>query len=282
MIDTQVESHRPVDERRAHELSELVERYATSDRLPPADWLVRLKLDRPRRDVRSLSERDRLVKRLLDVSVATVLLVLLSPVMLIVAVLVRLSSPGPIIFRQVRVGLNRRRPERDRRQRREPPAETDRRRHRDRRQEFAYGMPFTLYKFRTMYVDAEKQGARLATRDDPRITPIGRILRKTRLDELPQLVNVIRGEMSLVGPRPERPEFIERLSEEIPDYLQRLCLKPGVTGLAQILNGYDTDLESVRRKVALDLLYLQNCCLANDLKILWRTIGVVLTGRGAL
>ena len=152
----------------------------------------------------------------------------------------------------------------------------------DRRQEFAYGKPFVLYKFRTMRVDAESQGARLAVPGDPRVTPVGRFLRLTRLDELPQLWNVLRGDMSLVGPRPERPEFIETLSQHIPGYLQRLGLKPGLTGLAQILNGYDNNLAGFRRKVALDLLYLQNCCLWNDLKILWRTIGVVLTGKGAL
>jgi len=113
------------------------------------------------------------------------------------------------------------------------------------------------------------------------VTPLGRFLRKTRLDELPQLWNVLRGEMSLVGPRPERPEFCEKLSCEIPNYLNRLGLKPGLTGLAQIINGYDTDLDSVRRKVNFDLLYLQNCCAWNDVKILFRTIGVVLKGSGA-
>ena len=133
-----------------------------------------------------------------------------------------------------------------------------------------------------MTVDAEKNGAQLAVKNDPRVTPIGRFLRKTRLDELPQLWNVIRGEMSLVGPRPERPEFMGELSSEIPDYLQRLGLKPGLTGVAQIVNGYDSDIESVRRKVAFDLLYLQNCCPSNDFKILLRTVRVVLTGSGAL
>jgi lipopolysaccharide/colanic/teichoic acid biosynthesis glycosyltransferase len=152
----------------------------------------------------------------------------------------------------------------------------------DRRQSTAYGKPFLLYKFRTMHVDAEKHGAQFATRGDPRVTSIGRFLRKSRLDELPQLWNVLKGEMSLVGPRPERPEFIKQLSDEIPGYLLRLGIKPGLTGLAQIINGYDNDLAGFRRKVALDLLYLQNCCLKNDLKILFRTIGVVLTGKGAL
>ena len=133
-----------------------------------------------------------------------------------------------------------------------------------------------------MRTDAEKDGAKFAVKGDPRVTLIGRFLRKTRLDELPQLWNILRGEMSLVGPRPERPEFIEQLSQQIPDYLMRLGIKPGLTGLAQILNGYDNELEGFRRKVTLDLLYRNNCSIKNDIKILFRTIGVVLTGKGAL
>jgi lipopolysaccharide/colanic/teichoic acid biosynthesis glycosyltransferase len=219
-----------------------------------------------------------------DLLGAAVLLAVLWPVMLLVAVLVKLTSAGPIIYSQERVGLNLRAKKRDRRQ---PPPRGPRdgieRRGtgQDRRQDSAYGKPFTLYKFRTMRTDAEKFGAQLATKHDPRVTPIGRFLRRARLDELPQLINVLRGEMSLVGPRPERPEFIQKLSLEVPNYLNRLGLKPGLTGLAQIINGYDTDLESFRRKVNLDLLYLQNCCLWNDLKILLRTVRVVLSGSGA-
>lgn len=133
-----------------------------------------------------------------------------------------------------------------------------------------------------MRIDAGKNGAQFSTKGDPRVTSIGRFLRKTRLDELPQLWNVLRGEMSLVGPRPERPDFIEPLSEEVPNYLLRLGIKPGLTGLAQVLNGYDNDIAGFRRKVALDLLYLQNCCVANDLNISFRTVGVVLTGKGVL
>src|SRR5439155_10497416 len=182
---------------------------------------------------------------------------LLAPVMVMVALLVRITSPGPVIFRQVRTGLNLREPRRDRRSsstgEAELPLDVDRRvQDRARRDQFAYGRPFVLYKFRTMRTDAEKDGARFAVKGDTRVTPIGTFLRKTRLDELPQLWNVLKGEMTLVGPRPERPEFIETLSAEIPDYLQRLGLKPGLTGLAQIINGYDNDIDSFRRKVALD------------------------------
>jgi lipopolysaccharide/colanic/teichoic acid biosynthesis glycosyltransferase len=230
-----------------------------------------------------LSPRLRIAKRVTDVVLSVALLAVVWPLMLLVAVLVRLSSPGPVIFRQTRVGLNLR--ESDRRQSHfGPPDELGERRRsrRDRRGEFTYGRHFTLYKFRTMRRDAERHGARFATRNDSRITPVGRFLRKTRLDELPQLWNVLRGEMSLVGPRPERPEFVEELSFQIPDYLQRLGLKPGLTGVAQIVNGYDNELEGFRRKVAFDVLYLQNCSLWNDIKILFRTIGTVLTGSGAL
>ena len=133
-----------------------------------------------------------------------------------------------------------------------------------------------------MKIDAERNGPQFAVKGDTRVTSIGWFLRKTRLDELPQLWNVLRGEMSFVGPRPERPEFIDNLTMEIPNYINRLGLKPGLTGLAQIINGYDNDIESFKRKVNLDLLYLQNCCLRNDIKIMIRTIRVVLTGSGAL
>ena len=248
-------------------------------------WLTPQNSEYPRYDVRCVPLMTRLFKRTLDIVVSVTMLILLAPVMAIVAVLVKLTSPGPALFKQTRVGLNLRRPGPDRRQRHEgPPAGIDERRQEgsDRRTEFAYGRHFTLYKFRTMRNDAEKNGAQFAVKGDPRVTPIGRFLRKTRLDELPQLINVLRGEMSLVGPRPERPEFIRELSEEIPDYLDRLGLKPGLTGVAQILNGYDNELESFRRKVAFDLHYLQNCTAWNDFKILVRTIAVVITGSGAL
>ncbi|HUQ71943.1 MAG TPA: sugar transferase [Planctomycetaceae bacterium] len=267
------------------DLADIFDHYLADESLTPPPWLTRLNLGRPRRNTRCLGESMRVWKRLMDVVGALFLLIALSPVMLVVAVLIRLTSPGPVIFRQVRVGLNLREKKRDRRLPRlgtEPPAGIERRQPQtDRRRDSAYGKPFVLYKFRTMRIDAEKNGAQLATKGDPRVTSIGRFLRLTRLDELPQLWNVLKGEMTLVGPRPERPEFIEQLSGEIPNYLNRLGLKPGLTGLAQIVNGYDSDLDSFRRKVNFDLMYLQNCCVWNDLKILFRTIGVVLTGSGA-
>lgn len=254
--------------------------FASGEWLPDVPWLTQLDLESPRTNLHCLSPGMRASKRVMDVAGALLLLALLWPVMLVTAILVKLTSPGPIIFRQTRVGLNLRSGDRRREARRH--AADDRRARSDRRMQPSYGRHFVLYKFRSMRIDAERDGAQFAVRGDPRVTPIGRFLRLTRLDELPQLWNVLKGEMSLVGPRPERPEFIEELSEQIPDYLRRLGLKPGLTGVAQIVNGYDNDLESFRRKVAFDLLYLQNCSLWNDCKILLRTVRVVLTGSGAL
>ena len=219
----------------------------------------------------------------MDIAIAGSMLILLGPVLLVVALLVKLTSPGPVIFRQVRVGLNLRTKPKDRRSKlASVPESSDRRTSADRRGEHAYGRPFVMYKFRTMRTDAEKNGAQFAVKGDARVTSIGWFLRRTRLDELPQLWNILKGDMSFVGPRPERPEFIESLSNEIPGYLYRLGLKPGLTGLAQVVNGYDNNIESFRRKVAFDLLYLQNCSLLNDLKIILRTASVVITGKGAL
>lgn len=270
------------------ELSDLVKGYMDVELWRSTGWLTRLNLEEPRVDVRNLSERTRLMKRLLDIIVSSSMLILLSPLLLFLVVLVKLTSTGPAIFRQTRVGLNlRTKAKSDRRQEQIDLSELDLSSDRrvsgpDRRDESGYGMPFTLYKFRTMTIDAEKNGAQFAVKGDPRVTRLGRIMRKTRLDELPQLWNVLKGEMTLVGPRPERPEFIEGLSKEIPNYINRLGLKPGLTGVAQIVNGYDNNIEGFRRKVSLDLMYLQNCCFWNDMKILFRTIRVILTGSGAL
>lgn len=258
--------------------------YAAAESLPAVPWLTQLRDQADRVDLHSIGTATRVLKRIADLVIATAMLIVLAPVMLLTALAVKLTSPGPVIFSQTRVGLNLRRPGAERRtQELDPPEGIERRvPESDRRREFAYGRHFTLYKFRSMRTDAEKNGAQFATKGDPRVTSIGRFLRKTRLDELPQLINVIRGDMSLVGPRPERPEFIQNLSKEIPDYIQRLGLKPGLTGVAQIVNGYDNNIDSFRRKVAFDLMYLRNLCVWNDLKILFRTIRVVLSGSGAL
>jgi sugar transferase (PEP-CTERM system associated) len=186
-------------------------------------------------------------KRLLDVVSAVVGLVLASPAMLLVAMLVRLTSPGPVLFRQTRVGR--------------------------------YGQPFTLYKFRSMRVDAEaKTGPVWARPDDPRVTPIGRFLRISRLDELPQLWNVLSGEMSLVGPRPERPEFVDELSREIPFYGQRHIVRPGVTGWAQIRYKYGATKEDALEKLQYELYYIKNMSIALDLVIMLHTIKTMVSG----
>lgn len=282
----QPETPAEVSVQAASGLSDLVDLYAVAEYLPPADWVTRLNLVSPRRDVLCLNQTTRFIKRSMDIIVSVIMLIVLTPLLIATAVAVRLTSSGPVIFRQIRVGLNLRGDHKAKKDRRETDADADsvescRRSGSDRREMANYGKPFTLYKFRTMGTDAEKNGAHFATKGDPRVTSIGRFLRKTRLDELPQLWNVLKGEMTLVGPRPERPEFMQELSAEIPNYLERLGLKPGLTGPAQVINGYDNNMDSFRRKVALDLLYLQNCCTWNDIKILFRTIRVVLTGSGA-
>lgn len=177
-------------------------------------------------------------------------LAVLLPVMAIVAVLVRISSPGPILFRQKRVGFN--------------------------------GVPFTIFKFRSMRENAEaKSGAIWAARDDPRVTPVGRWLRKLRVDELPQLFNVIRGEMTIVGPRPERPEFVSVLQEKIPYYRQRHCVKPGITGWAQINYKYGNTIEDTMAKLEYDLYYIKHLAWSLDAFIVFHTIKTMLFGRGA-
>ena len=270
------------------QLADLVGKFVNPRDLPPTEWLTRIHWTAPRPTLRTISPRRRTFKRAGDIVIALGALALAIPFMALIALLVRCTSRGPAIFRQLRVGLNLRESRGDRRLPGSTilptPAAVGERRSEDcdRRKSPSYGKPFVVYKFRTMYLDAEKDGARFAQKDDPRVTPVGRFLRRTRLDELPQLWNVLRGDMSLVGPRPERPEFMEVLCKEIPSYNERLGLRPGVTGLAQVLNGYDNTIESFHKKVALDLLYLQNCCLRNDLKIIFRTLGVVVSGKGAL
>ncbi|MCL2183332.1 MAG: sugar transferase [Chitinispirillia bacterium] len=190
------------------------------------------------------------VKRIMDVVVSLGVLVLGLPVLLAAALLIRMTSPGKAIYTQERVGRN--------------------------------GKNYIMYKFRSMYIDAESRaGPQWASKNDPRITPVGRFIRKTRLDELPQFLNVLKGEMSLVGPRPERPFFVEKLKQEIPWYVRRIKMKPGITGWAQVKHKYDSSIEDVKQKVLYDLYYFENMSLSLDIKILLRTVLVVLTGKGA-
>jgi lipopolysaccharide/colanic/teichoic acid biosynthesis glycosyltransferase len=221
----------------------------------------------------------RLAKRGLDIVGATIGLILFLPLFMILAILIKLDSPGPVFFRQERIGQNRR--SRDRRNF-NLETEVDKRKS-DKRKVNCFGKPFKVCKFRTMVDNAEKVcGPVWAKKDDPRITSVGRILRHTRLDELPQLLNVFKGEMSLVGPRPERYFFIKDLANSVQQYPKRLVVKPGITGLAQVKNGYDSDLNDVHVKIVYDLDYIRNWSILKDLKILTQTIVVMLTGRGAL
>jgi sugar transferase (PEP-CTERM system associated) len=180
-----------------------------------------------------------------SIPLAVLFFIVFSPVMLAVAIAVKLSSPGPVFHRQVRVGLN--------------------------------DAEFTVYKFRSMYVNAEAQtGPVWAQKDDPRVTPIGKWLRRLRLDELPQLFNVLRGDMSLVGPRPERPEFVKSLIEQIPFYSYRHCVRPGITGWAQINYKYGSTLEDAIMKLEYDLYYIKNLAVSLDFLIIFHTLKVML------
>ena len=191
-----------------------------------------------------------ILQSLYSMIIALIGTLLLAPVMVLVALAVKLSSPGPILHRQARVGMN--------------------------------GVPFVLYKFRSMCVDAEaSSGAVWATRGDPRITSVGRWLRRFRLDELAQFLNVLRGDMSIVGPRPERPEFVETLTEQIPYYRQRHCVKPGITGWAQINHKYGDTLEDTITKLEYDLYYIKNIAPALDAYIIFHTLKTMLLSRGA-
>lgn len=212
--------------------------------------------------------------RSLDMAGAIVGLFLALPFFLFVPLLIKLDSPGPVFYRQVRTGRDRRR-----RQRRLSFLGAGmERRHDDQRQQNLYGQPFVIYKFRTMSDDAERRsGAVWAIENDPRITNIGQWMRKFHIDEIPQFFNILRGEMSLVGPRPERPEIISKLIATTPQYRQRLAVKPGLTGLAQICLGYDTCVEDVKRKVALDLFYISHQSVHLYWRILLRTFRKVVS-----
>ena len=219
-----------------------------------------------------------MVKRATDFVGSLIGLLLSLPVWLIVPVLIKLDSPGPVFYEQTRVGVNRRR---QGRRANHCSAIADGR-IRDRRREDLMGRPFRVFKFRTMVADAEKgSGPVWAKKNDPRVTRLGAFLRKARIDEVPQFINILRGEMSLVGPRPERPHFVRDLSSKVNGYEDRLQVKPGLTGLAQVENGYDSSLSSVAEKVKFDLQYIRNWSVWYDIKIMARTVVVVFTGKGA-
>jgi sugar transferase (PEP-CTERM system associated) len=188
-------------------------------------------------------------RQIVSLAVAAIGLLLFLPFFPFVALAVKLSSKGPLFFRQPRVGMG--------------------------------GRVFDVVKFRTMYTDAESEGAKWATKDDPRVTPVGRFLRKTRIDEIPQLWNVLRGDMGLVGPRPERPEFVAWLTDELPFYYMRTLIRPGLTGWAQVRYGYGATLAETKEKLEYDLYYIKHMSLGLDLLIMFETIKTILRRRGA-
>jgi len=200
--------------------------------------------------VRFAQNSFRRFKRLLDLTFTAIGLFITAPILLFSALLIKLTSKGPILYKQHRVGRK--------------------------------GEVFEIYKLRTMVRDAEKDtGAVWAKENDPRITSLGRLLRKTRIDEIPQFINVLKGEMSIVGPRPERPEMVRDFKKLIGDYEKRLNINPGITGIAQIYHKYDESLIDVKKKVKYDLLYSRKMSASTDLAILAQTCLVVLTGKGA-
>ena len=203
------------------------------------------RLDAPRLDASATQA----VRRALDVAFSLAALLLIMPALLVVALLVKLDSAGPVLYRQTRLGWR--------------------------------GQPFTILKFRSMHVDAEAAGPRWAAERDPRITRVGRILRLTRLDEVPQLLNVLGGSMSLVGPRPERPCFAAQLAQAIPDFAARLAVKPGITGWAQVNYPYGASIEDARAKLCYDLFYIRHGSWRLDARIMLATVRVMFCRSGA-
>jgi exopolysaccharide biosynthesis polyprenyl glycosylphosphotransferase len=195
-----------------------------------------------------MSDTELCIKRAFDVTLSALMLVLLIPVYLVIALLVRCTSEGPVIFRQERVGL--------------------------------HGVPFQILKFRTMCVAAEADTPQVCLDNDPRITSVGRWLRKYRLDELPQFWNVLKGEMSIVGPRPERRYFINQIEQKAPYYCLIYKIRPGLTSWGPIKVGYADTVEKMVRRLNYDVVYVENMSLGLDIKIIFHTIGVLLNGKG--
>jgi exopolysaccharide biosynthesis polyprenyl glycosylphosphotransferase len=197
-------------------------------------------------DLKTHCDRSAAIKRTADVCLATLILGITAPLWLIMAAAIKLCDGGPVFYSQERVGQN--------------------------------GRPFRLYKFRTMRVGAENGKSVWASAGDPRVTRVGRWLRRSRLDELPQLINVLLGQMSLVGPRPERPDVVEVLNDELPYYAERHLVKPGITGWAQISFRYGASIEDAKRKLQFDLYYVKHMSFELDMIILFRTLGTFLHG----
>ena len=196
-----------------------------------------------------MPEWEKKLKRISDLIISLIILIVTFPLNILVSIFIKLDSKGPILFKQDRIGMNNK--------------------------------VFRIYKFRSMYQDAEKNtGPVWSIKDDPRVTRVGRIMRQLRFDEIPQFFNVLKGEMSLVGPRPERPYFVDMLAEQLPYYRRRLKVRPGITGWAQVKHKYDESIEDVKVKLRYDLFYIENMSLRMDIKILARTILVVIFGKG--
>jgi len=188
------------------------------------------------------------LKRVIDVTFSTIALILLSPVFLVLALWTKITSKGPILYSHTRMGR--------------------------------YGKPFKIYKFRSMYVDAEKNGPALSSKEDPRVTPFGRFMRKTRLDELPQFYNVLKGDMSLVGPRPEREFFVNQIVQKAPHYLLLFKVRPGITSWGQVKFGYAENVDEMINRLNYDMIYLEDMSLYVDLKIMIYTIKTIFEASG--
>lgn len=190
----------------------------------------------------------RIIKRTFDICFSLAVIILGLPIFVMLMIITKLTSKGPIFYKQQRIGIN--------------------------------GQPFDIYKFRSMYVDAEKAGPQLSTDNDPRITKWGKIMRKTRLDELPQFWNVLKGDMSVVGPRPERNHFIQQIVAKAPGYKMLLSIKPGITSIGQVNYGYAENVDQMCQRMLFDLRYLQEVNIQTDLNIILQTVKVMFQGRG--